>query len=120
MKESKFLVTCNKADKCLVYSTRTIAFVKIEMDVYEVIFINDSYNRAYVVDALKKTGILIDDDFDELEQLNKLRKMALDSKTQNFTFVTTSDCNARCYYCFENNIKNMKRQINLLNIYELI
>lgn len=45
-------------------------------------------------------GFIIDDDFDEIAALEEIRKNGMDDPVQNVTILTTTECNARCYYCF--------------------
>jgi radical SAM protein with 4Fe4S-binding SPASM domain len=55
---------------------------------------------------LHKRGFLIDNDFDEFEKLKELRyKNNTNEHTKLFRIWTTSACNARCFYCFEKDVK---------------
>lgn len=60
-------------------------------------------------------GFIIDDDFDEIAALEEIRKNGMDDPVQNVTILTTTECNARCYYCFEHGIKQYPMTIEVAN-----
>lgn len=76
----------------------------MEKEKYNKIFIEKDFKED-CVQQLHKMGFLIDDDFDELAALEELRIKGMSDPVQNVTLLTTTECNARCYYCFENGIK---------------
>lgn len=52
---------------------------------------------------MRKTGVLIDDDFDEIQYLKvKNRVSTFGSSTLSITLAPTLNCNFRCSYCYEN------------------
>ena len=55
-----------------------------------------------------KNSILIDDDVDEINRVRSIREKIANDNVQNIVILTTTDCNARCYYCFERGIKPEK------------
>lgn len=108
MKVSQFII-CAKCDDdsslYLLYSTRTTAFVTLKEELYKKIFIACDFSERDSVEKLESMGFLIKDEFDELKALEDIRKNGMDDPVQNVTILTTTECNARCYYCFENGIK---------------
>ena len=53
---------------------------------------------------------LVPDEFDETEYAIKIRQLLFDSRRdtimpRGYTIVTTTGCNARCFYCYEKGIK---------------
>ena len=57
-------------------------------------------------EELHKRGFLIDLDVDELNDiLSRRLQENLNDKTKLYRIWTTSGCNARCFYCFEKDIK---------------
>lgn len=59
------------------------------------------------LETLKKAGFVCDNDTNEVEQIYNKRKeksISSDSENATFTIMTTSACNARCYYCYEKGI----------------
>ena len=107
MKISQFIIATEQDDNpntYLLYNTHTTAFVAMEKEKYNKIFIEKDFKED-CVQQLHKMGFLIDDDFDELAALEELRIKGMSDPVQNVTLLTTTECNARCYYCFENGIK---------------
>ena len=116
MKISQFTIATEQDDdrnNFLLYNTHTTAFVVLRKDIYMQIFVNRDFSDTQCCDQLKKMGFLVDDDFDELLALEKLRIKGMDDPVQNVTILTTTECNARCYYCFEHGIRQypMTREI---------
>ena len=108
MKISKFIIATTydqNPDLYLIYNTRTTAFVTLERLLYEKIFVNYDFTVPNLIKPLHDMGFLIDDNFDELKALEEIRKKGMDDPVQNVTILTTTECNARCYYCFEHGIK---------------
>ena len=107
MKISQFIIATEQDDNpntYLLYNTHTTAFVAMEKEKYNKIFIEKNFKED-CVQQLHKMGFLVDDDFDELAALEELRIKGMSDPVQNVTLLTTTECNARCYYCFENGIK---------------
>jgi len=90
----------------LIYNTLTKALILIdetEKDIFTEAEI--SYNSD--LDILIKNWFLVPIDFDEQSyyyQINNIYKL-LDHENyiNHFTIFPTTDCNARCFYCFEKN-----------------
>lgn len=64
---------------------------------------------------LYKTYFLVPEDYNEMEIVDKLRehfRKPIDdiylNNPQSFTILTTTKCNARCFYCYELHSKNKK------------
>ena len=105
MKVSRFLIV-TKSDEgdYLIYNTVNTAFVAIEENKYNQIFIEHNFSDNEIVGNLYKMGILLDDTVDELEHMRQVRIKGSADKMPNVTILTTTDCNARCFYCFEQGI----------------
>ncbi len=107
LKKSRFIIATKnqfKKDEYLVYNTHTTAFVILNEDKFNEIFEHDNYSDEQTIDALVKMGFLVNRNVNELELLDSLRRKAMDDPVQNATILTTTNCNARCYYCFESGI----------------
>lgn len=108
MKISQFIIVTEQEDnpnKYLLYNTHTTAFVVLDKDEYNKIFLERDFSNSDYIQELYKMGFIIDDTFDELGALEELRMKGMDDPVQNVTLLTTTECNARCYYCFEAGIK---------------
>lgn len=78
---------------------------------------NNSFDEknfsSQLIEDMKMSGCIVDDDVDELEKVEFYRNLAKYDRT-NFalTIAPTLDCNFRCKYCFENHPKgNMNEKI---------
>ena len=106
MKFSKFNVYKKYNDQeYWVFNTLTTALIILENEKFMKYFINqDLDNGSEDVNEFLEMGFLIEDNFNELEYLEELRKTVVNSnkKIADIMIAPTMDCNARCYYCFEN------------------
>lgn len=58
-----------------------------------------------------KNGFLVDKNCDECSIIERIRaEIMAKSVVQNIVILTTTDCNARCYYCFEHGIEPLYMQ----------
>lgn len=107
MRLSQFIISakCDDEDLYLIYNTRTTAFVTMDVDSYNRVFVVNDFSDKETAEQLREMGFIIDDDFDEIAALEEIRKNGMDDPVQNVTILTTTECNARCYYCFEHGIK---------------
>jgi len=117
MKESLFnLSGLYDNEQFWVYNTLTTAAVLLEKNKYEEIFVEckvSSYEED--IQQLSELGFFLDDDFDELEYLQQLRETVVksNSKIADIMIAPTMDCNARCYYCFENGCHHDKMTLEI-------
>lgn len=115
MKQSKFNVGKKYNEKSYwVYNTLTTALVILDEDQYLTYFVNEDF----LVDGkdftdLCEMGFFIEDEFDELQYLEELRKTVVKSnkKIADIMIAPTMDCNAHCYYCFERGCHHEKMSI---------
>lgn len=85
----------------------------------EMIFLEQEEKSTLdVSDYLISHWYMVPDDFDEISFYTEILSLAklLKKKDKNvcyYTIFTTSDCNARCFYCFEKGIKKypMSKQV---------
>lgn len=107
MKKSQFIIAQegNNPELILLYSTLSTSMVELEKYLYTEIFLDGIYDKhPEEISALYDMGFLIDDDYDELVFLEKLRLTTLqtnNSAPSYYIICPTTGCNARCYYCFE-------------------
>lgn len=73
----------------------------------------DTYGYLY------KTYFLVPEDFDSMKAIDKIRenlKVPIDKlylkHPNEFTILSTTACNARCFYCYENNSKKKHHMTN--------
>lgn len=98
----------------LIWNTLTKSLVWIKDSEYENV-IDDWDDRYDYIDFLVKNYFIVPEDFNELEVVDVLRKHRQPIMTDNwlesptgFTILTTTQCNARCFYCYENPVQDKK------------
>lgn len=113
MKTSKFNVVKANGAYTFIYNTLTTSFVKISTKQWQII-VEEVQKNGNVIEEnevckiLHDTGILIDDDYNEL---NVYKYKYYSSMFQNSSLILsiapTMRCNFNCFYCFEDGKKNM-------------
>lgn len=105
MEISKFIVCQELANtNYLVYSTRTTALLEIDKANYNSIFVLHDFSNKELVNELIEYGIIVESHAEEVQLLDKIREEFMSLGHQHLTILTTTKCNARCYYCFEKGI----------------
>lgn len=92
------------AEKYIIYNTYSTACVVLNNETFTKIFENKIFDGTPEIEFLHSNGIIVDDSTDELELVERLRADAIHQNIQNIVILTTTECNARCYYCFEHGI----------------
>ncbi len=98
-RQTKLCVTANCADGILLFHTLTGMLVLLK----------DEQDWDLYRDKLFQNWFLVPESFDEMafvDNVLKIAKLLYSNKNINiyknfFTILTTTDCNARCYYCYE-------------------
>ena len=83
----------------------------------ELLFLEAGENEEDFRDYLVKRWFLVPVDFDERKHADAVRQVARLLKKQknertSFTILTTTDCNARCFYCYEKGIRRYDMTTN--------
>lgn len=102
---SKYLIEVPlDSERIIVYSTLTTSLIVLTRDEYEKVFVQHSFEDNETCDALHDMGMLVVEDESQEETLAELRRGVLngDDGISGIMIAPTMDCNARCYYCFEN------------------
>ena len=109
-KLSNYICTCDYKDKKLVFSTLTKAlYALVSEEEYD--FTHPERLDSELKRQLAKERIFVPIDLDEYSLVNQTRKifnLLNCNKTDfidNYTILTTTDCNARCFYCYELGLK---------------
>ena len=106
MKASKYNIGQEYRDKILLYNTLSTAMIEIEPEIYSAIFKKKQFATfSNESEILKNLGFLVDDNDDERDELRKIRQTVIDNnndKIANVIIAPTLECNAHCFYCFEN------------------
>ena len=95
-RESSFCVKHNLKKGCLFYNT----FTK------ELLFVDNDDDSNIVQNYLFENWFLVDELFDEVAFYDKFlflykKIKTFDNGYLSYTILTTTDCNARCFYCYE-------------------
>lgn len=107
MKVSNYIIVTKEDNQVVLYSTITTALIVISTDAYEQVFCHQNFQKTELVQQLYQCGFLVDNDFDEINLLYQLRKKDIEKPLPVITIYTTTNCNARCYYCFEKGINQV-------------
>lgn len=105
MKKSLFNVAQKYHDGILLYNTFTTSLVELESSLYAKIFVDEEYDSCEESEILYDMGFLVDNNMDEREILKQIRKEVIKNSSEkigNIIIAPTLECNAHCYYCFEN------------------
>lgn len=117
MKRSIFNVVQKYQDHFLLYNTLSTSIVEIEKEVYNRVFLDEDYSLDETI-ALYEMGFLIDDECDEVQEMRMLRGEVIRNSSEkigNIIIAPTLECNAHCYYCFENGHKKGKMDKKIAN-----
>lgn len=130
MKLSRYNYTADiDEEKKVMYNTLTRKYVVLdEMNesLINVIFekLNDEQYDLQEVKMIKELfskGILINEEFDELEQIKFNESIRIfQEQTFNLTIQPTLDCNFRCVYCYEEHRKKVMDDYVAENIIKLV
>lgn len=104
MKKSIFNI-CQPIDNgMLLYNTFSTSLVELSEELYKEIFIKDNFSFPEI-SSLYNMGFLIDDACDEIKAMENIRQDVIRSSSEkiaNIIIAPTLECNAHCFYCFEN------------------
>ena len=111
-KSSIFNFIVQLEDGCLVCNTLMRVFVSVKGDVWEKIMDSVLSSKPVStpdVEVLVKLRLLVPTDMDELKLYRELHSMilAIENNKQGierYNILTTTGCNARCFYCYEDGL----------------
>ena len=106
---SKYNVDIDDNEKKVIYNLVTGSIVVFDQEKFKALkkLQLDEYFSSEEIEQLKEMWI-IHDVADETNYIKEKHEEATNKPCDDFfklTILTTSNCNARCYYCYENGIK---------------
>lgn len=113
LKESIFNISQQLENKILLYNTFTTSLVELSEDLYRAVFIEKDFSLSEVP-SLFSMGFLVDDSYDEIEAMENIRCDVIKNSSEkiaNIIIAPTLECNAHCFYCFENGYRKGKMTI---------
>lgn len=113
MKGSMFNISQPYKENILLYNTLTTSLVELSETLYVSVFINNDFSYPEVA-SLYEMGFLVEDSCDEVKLMEKIRCDVIQhssSKISNIIIAPTLECNAHCFYCFENGFRKGKMSI---------
>ena len=113
MKESIFNINQKINDQVLLYNTFTTSLVELSEDIYQAVFVKNNHSLPEV-SVLYDMGFLVDDAYDEIKAMEKIRCDVIENSSEkiaNIIIAPTLECNAHCFYCFENGYRKGKMTI---------
>lgn len=104
---SRFIIksVLDSENKIILYHTRTTALITLDRQLYYKIFVEKDFSDSEIMQQLYNMGFIIDSHDKELAILDTMRIKEIDNPIQGITILPTTDCNARCFYCFEEGIE---------------
>jgi sulfatase maturation enzyme AslB (radical SAM superfamily) len=109
---NKYLLRVDYNDGILLHNVITGKMVYLNSD--EMVFIKSFsgfIEEQQYLKELVEDYFLVPNDFDEktlVQQLRKIMKMVFSSDEINsYTILTTTNCNARCFYCYQKNFDHV-------------
>lgn len=113
MKTSLFNISQPIENGVLLYNTFSTSLVELSDELYKAIFEENDYSFPEISD-LYSMGFLVDDKYNELEAMEKIRCEVIKNSTSqiaNIIIAPTLECNAHCFYCFENGYRKGKMSL---------
>lgn len=113
MKKSMFNISQSIENGILLYNTFTTSLVELSEDLYQSIFVEGDFSSPEI-HSLYDMGFLVDDACDEILTMENIRRNVLEhssEKIANIIIAPTLECNAHCFYCFENGFRNGRMSI---------
>lgn len=110
MKKSIFNIDQLFENRILLYNTFTTSLVELPKDIYRSIFVENDFSLPEV-SALFNMGFLVEDSCDEIQAMETIRRDVIKNsskKIANIIIAPTLECNAHCFYCFENGYRKGK------------
>lgn len=130
MKNSQFNTSFYFNEKWVIYNSLKDNFILLEPILYELYQAASKENKLHdltkyhenLYDILVDKGIIVNSSVDELQLVKELRtNIDFNQDTFNLTINPTMNCNFKCWYCYENHIKNSRLDdINLKKIQSFI
>lgn len=119
-KRYRLINYCIKVDidnGTLLYNTLSGELIWLSLDEKKVLIENNQ--SSYLLKTLTEKWFFVPVDYDEkrlADQINSLIKILAERNTllkpiTKYTILTTTDCNARCFYCYEHG----RKKINMTN-----
>ena len=113
MKTSLFNISQPIENGVLLYNTFSTSLVELSDELYKAIFEENDYSFPEISD-LYSMGFLVDYKYNELEAMEKIRCEVIKNSTSqiaNIIIAPTLECNAHCFYCFENGYRKGKMSL---------
>ena len=113
MKESNYNFFYEVEDGLLAYNVKTNAMAVVEEEKVEelkrILQGKPSEDKKFI-EELTYGGFLVEDDTDELKELrHEMYASRFSNNALNLTIAPTSDCNFRCFYCYEKDVLHTQR-----------
>lgn len=105
-KKSQYNYVCKTQTGYLIYNTLYNSLSRLSEDEYEY-YMSGKLKNKEVLQSFLEQGIFVDGNIDELERYNLYSRYAREyiELRPNITVTPTMECNARCFYCYEEGVR---------------
>lgn len=111
MKLSSYNFVVESVENSLMFNSRTGNSVVINNDLSRRLSQLDLAESE--LENLKDLGFVVEDSFDEFEEIQSIsRNNTLNSTMKKYRILTTTGCNAKCFYCYEKGLKALTMSEN--------
>lgn len=115
-RQNNFVELTNINNTYLAYNLLTGHLLQLSENEYSVLQNNTFISDNAITDELIRKWFAVPFDFDEIRLCNQISAVVKNYASGNFinsfTIFTTTECNARCFYCYEKGINKIKMDDN--------
>lgn len=112
MKKSKFITYIERDDISYWYNSLQNSYFKLPISLgsklYALIHTSENIDLKYIpeelLNKLKAGGFIINDDFDELNEVRRRFNSEVNSKHAFLVILPTLNCNYSCWYCIQDHV----------------
>ncbi len=104
-----FCLLINEENCKLLYNNLTKELLELNNAEFDLIASNQFPTDNLFIQALIEKWFLVPTDFDDIKLSNQIlqlgKQFAINNKIKSYVILSTTGCNARCFYCFEANAR---------------
>ena len=116
-KKSLYNLTIEQENEYIIFNTFSGAIVRLSDDEFAMFNQSDEFLKSPDLQSYVKLGLVLPADVDEQKIINYDRINGMYStETLTFRILTTTKCNAKCFYCYEKNMEILFMSIDTADL----